>query len=642
MSQSSQSRARALTAVVCFLLLARVAVADLQTQALLAQDLSRLSIEELSRIKVTSVSKTEEPLSLASAAVYVITNEAIRRSGAVTLAEILRLAPNLHVARLDANTYGISARGFNQQGGTANKLLVLIDGRAIYSPLFSGTFWDAQKTVAEDIDRIEVISGPGGTLWGGNAVTGVINIITKEAVRTRGTMASVRAGTLDNRIDVRHGMSLGATGNLRIYGLGIHQGEMRSPAGEGAGDAWNHVQGGFRADWQRSDGGLTVQGDVYRGTGIGRPAARRSGEITGSNLSATLDRELRDGAIVRVQAYTDAARRLLISGIDAEVRQHAVETQYNFARRGRHAIVAGAGYRMTDDRFERGPGTSFLDPAERKLHFTNVFAQDTVSFGERLRVTAGVKLEHNSYTGLEVFPDARIAWSLNDSRMLWSAVSRAIRTPSRFDRDLTNRGLINGGPEFHSEELVAFEAGYRALVSPALTVSISAFYNDYDDLRTLESVGNTPFPVEIRNGMRGTSTGIEAWGDLSLRDWWRVSAGVATLDQDLETKPGSRDLFGTAFAGNDPRYRWMLRSSVDLGRRTAVDLSLRGVGKLESPAVDAYVEADLRVGWTISEALELALVGQNLLAEQHREFANAPVPPTEVPRSMSVSVRWTR
>jgi len=612
-----------------------------QMQMASARDLSRLSIEELAQIQVTSVSKVAEPLNQAAAAVFVITQDAIQRSGANSIPQILRLAPNLQVARLDANTYAITARGFNQPTGTANKLLVLVDGRAIYSPLFSGTFWDAQRTFIEDIDRIEVISGPGGTLWGANAVNGVINIITKDSSRTRGSVVDARAGTLDRRLGARYGASLGSGGSFRAYGLGMNQGSMERAGGASAEDSWNHLQAGFRADWQKAADTFTLQSDLYRGTGIGRPAYLSSGGISGGNVSGTWERKFASGSHLRTQAYFDNSDRILVSGIDARVDQYALETQYDFQASTRHAMVAGAGYRLTDDRFERGPGTSFLSPSRRSLHFANVFLQDTIAISNRVRLAAGVKLEDNSYTGIEVMPDARLSWTISNRAMLWTSAARAVRTPSRFDTDLINPGILAGGPGFQSEELIAYEAGYRGVLAPAFSLSASAFYNSYDHLRTVEGSTPTVFPLVVKNNMRGETWGVETWSNVSVREWWHLSAGFSMLRKDLRLAPGSRDLFGVGFAGNDPRHQWQLRSSFDVPGSVAVDVMLRSVGALKSPAVRAYREADVRVAWAASDKLELSLDGQNLLHERHLEFVNASITPAEVPRSLTLSARWT-
>lgn len=642
--RSAAQRLRAcLPVAMAFCLLAiGTAPVSAQEQVASAHDLRRLSIEELAQIKVTSVSKVAEPLNQAAAAVFVITNDAIRRSGANSIPEVLRLAPNLHVARLDANTYAITARGFNQSSGTANKLLVLIDGRAVYSPLFSGTFWDAQRTFIDDIDRIEVISGPGGTLWGANAVNGVINIITKDAAETRGWMADARLGSLDRRLGVRYGGNLGPATRFRVYGLGLRQGSMVRADGASADDSWNHVQGGFRADRSQGSDTFTLRGAFYRGTGIGRPAFLSSGTISGGNVSGTWARKFADGSNVSVQTYFDNSRRLLVSGIDATVDQYALETQYDFSRGSRHALVVGAGYRMTADRFERGPGTAFLSPDERTLRFANVFAQDAITLSERLKLAVGIKVEDNSYTGVEFMPDARLSWSVSDRTMLWTSVARAVRTPSRFDTDLVNPGFFAGGPDFQSEELLAYEAGYRGLLSPSLSLSVSAFYNSYDQLRTVE--GSTPavFPLVVRNNMEGDTQGVETWANLAVRDWWHLSAGFSALRKNLRLAPGNRDVFGVAFSGNDPRYQWQLRSSMDLPRGFAVDVWLRNVGGLKSPAVPSYLEADVRLAWAATDELELSLDGRNLLHERHLEFVNPSIAPSEIPRSLTLTARWTR
>jgi iron complex outermembrane receptor protein len=612
-----------------------------QVQVASGPDLRRLSIEELAQIKVTSVSKVAEPVSQAAAAVYVITQNAIRRSGANSIPEILRLAPNLQVARLDANSYAISARGFNQSSGTANKLLVLIDGRAVYSPLFSGTFWDSQRLFLDDIDRIEVISGPGGTLWGANAVNGVINIITKDASRTRDLAVDARGGTLDRRIGVRDGGSLGTHGNFRVYGLGLTQGALERTNGTSADDSWNLVQGGFRADWQRDAGAFTLQGDAYRGTGIGRPAFLSSGSISGGNVSGTWDRKFVDGSTLHAQTYADNARRVLVSGIDARVNQYSLETQYDFSLGSRQALVIGAGYRMTDDRFERGPKTAFLSPASRTLRFGNVFAQDAIALSSRLKLAIGVKLEDNSYTGLEAMPDVRLSWTPSNRNMLWTSVSRAVRTPSRFDVDLINTGIFAGGPDFRSEDLIAYEAGYRGLLSPALSLSVSAFYNSYDHLRTVEGSTSKVFPLVVLNNMEGNTHGVEMWAAFAVSEWWHVGAGLSELRKNLRLVPGSRDVFGVGFAGNDPHYQAKIRSSFDLPGRVGVDLWLREVGGLSSPAIPRYHEADVRIAWPVTDKLELSIDGQNLLHERHLEFVNPSLPASEIPRSFTLTARWT-
>ncbi len=331
-----------------------------------------------------------------------------------------------------------------------------------------------------------------------------------------------------------------------------------------------------------------------------------------------------------------------MSGIDARLDQYALETQYNLPPLGRNAIVIGGGYRMASDDFRRGPGTVFLSPSRRTLDFANVFAQDAIALGKRFKLTIGTKVEHNTYSGIELMPDLRLAWTPTKSATLWTAVSRAVRTPSRFDTDLVNPGILNGNPDFQSEKLVAYEAGYRALLSSNVSLSVSAFYDSYDRLRTVEASSPSTFPLILRNNMLGNTDGVEAWGDFSLRDWWRMSAGIATLHKNLRLAPGSRDVFGVGFAGNDPRYQWMARSDFDLARNVQLDLWVRSVGRLASPAVDGYTEADVRIGWQTTNKLALWLEGQNLLHARHFEFINPSLKPEEVPRSITVAARWTR
>jgi iron complex outermembrane receptor protein len=640
LSATTSLRSRFPASAGLFLLAAATSPLLAQTQiASLGDDLNRLSIQELAQIKVTSVSKTEEPLNEAAAAIFVITQEAIRRSGANSVPEILRLAPNLQVARLDANTYAITARGFNQSSGTANKLLVLVDGRAVYSPLFSGTFWDAQRMFIDDIDRIEVISGPGGTLWGANAVNGVINIITKDSSETHGVMIDARGGTLDRRLGVRDGGSLGTHGSFRVYGLALTQGSMERTDGTTLGDAWNLIQGGFRTDWHQANDAITAQGDVYRGTGIGRPAFLHSGSISGGNLSATWNRKISDGSNVHTQTYFDHADRTLVSGIDARVDQYSLETQYDASVGERQALVAGAGYRRTHDEFTRGPGTAYLSPASRTLNFGNVFVQDSVALTDRVKLRVGLKLENNTYTGLELMPDARLAWTASNRTLLWTSVARAVRTPSRFDTDLFNSVIFAGGPDFQSEELIAYEAGYRGLLSPSFSLSVSAFYNSYDHLRTVEGSSPAVFPLMVRNNMQGSTKGIEAWGTYSVREWWRLSGGVSTLKKDLRLVAGNRDVFGVSFAGNDPSAEGQLRSSMDVSQLT-VDVWMRDIGGLESPQVRGYLEADVRVAWKATQKLELSIEGQNLLHDRHLEFVNPSLPPSEIPRALTLTTHW--
>jgi len=623
---------------LCAALTVGPALADSSTTATV-QDLSQLSIEELANVEVTSVSRRPQPLSQAPAAVFVITNDDIRRIGADSIPEALRLAPNLQVARSDATAYAITARGFNQPTATGNKLLVMIDGRTVYSPLFSGVFWDAQSVLVDDLDRIEVISGPGGTLWGANAVNGVINIVTRSSAETQGALVDLREGIVDRSAGARFGGRLGDNATYRIYAMGFERGHTETLGGNDGRDSWENVQGGFRLDWSRAGDAVTVQGDMYHGDVEEQPNARDQTAIGGGNLLARWSRDLGSGSSLNAQVYYDKAWRDLSSAIRAVVETYDFDAQYGFTLAS-HNIVVGGGYRATHDTFKPGPNTAFLDPADRTLQMENIFAQDSVALNDTLTLTVGLKLENTSYTGLEYMPDVRLAWQVSDTALLWGAVSRAVRTPSRFDRDLFITGVFAGGPSFDSEDVVAYEIGYRGQPSSSLSLSVSAFYNVYSDLRTVEASTPATFPLIVANGMEGDGYGIEAWGTYALSSWWRVSAGISAMHKDLHLKSGSQDVLGIAFAGNDPDYQFSLRSAMNLGHDIEFDVDLRHVDDLPSPAVNAYTEFNVRLGWHVTDTLELAIVGSDIFDPSHQEFASPSLPRREILRSLYVSVVW--
>ncbi|MGQ0740989.1 MAG: TonB-dependent receptor plug domain-containing protein [Alphaproteobacteria bacterium] len=628
---------RALACAVALVCCTQPALA--QSQIASIWDLRELSIEELANLEITSVAKQRSPLQEAPASVYVVTGEEIRRSGANSVPEALRLAPNLQVARLNAATYAITARGFNHETATANKLLVLIDGRTVYTPLYSGVFWDTQSVMLADIDRIEVISGPGGALWGTNAVNGVINIITRPADQTAGVHFDAGYGNLDKVVNARFGGALGEDASFRIYAMGEKRGPLETPDGKDAKDDWQKLQGGFRADFGEGASTFTLQGDIYAGESEHVPAGSVSeNTLSGGNLLGRWVQRFSDGSNLQLQAYYDNARRTTISGITSLVSTYDMDVHYAFRMGERHAFVVGGGYRYIEDKFTPGPATAFLDPAERTLELANVFVHDQVALQPDLTLSLGVKLETNSYTGLEYMPEARLAWLASETSMLWVAVARAVRTPSRVDRDLYVTGLLAGGPDFVSEDLIATEVGYRGQPAPNFSLSASVFFNVYDDLRTVEATG-APFPLVVKNNMEGETYGAEAWAVYDATDWWRLRAGVSTLHKDLELKKGSTDFFGTGFAGNDPEYQISLRSAMDFGD-IELDLGLRAIDALPGPSVPAYVEADARIGWHLSETMDLSLLGANLLHERHLEFVSSSLPRREVPRSFFVSFTW--
>lgn len=607
-------------------------------------DLSRLSIEELANIEISSVSKRPEPLSAAAAAVYVITSEDIRRSGANSLPEILRLAPNLQVARVDASTYAITARGFN--GSSSNKLLVLIDGRSVYSTLHSGVFWDAQDTLLEDIERIEVVSGAGGTLWGANAVNGVINILTRRSGDTQGGLVSLRAGNpADRDAGVRYGGKLGEDGSYRVYGKRLQRDHTVSAGGTAVPDAWDKGQVGFRMDWARGGDQLTLQGDAYDGSIDQKIGNDKT--FSGHNLLGRWSRDLRDGGNLQVQAYYDRTKRHYPGTFGEVVDTYDIDLQHRFRWGAKHDIVWGGGYRQSRDAFANTSVLAFL-PERFNMKLASVFAQDSIALSEHLELTLGAKLEHNSYTGLETQPNVRLSWKLDNQALLWSAISRAVRTPSRLDRDFfvpsTPPFLIAGGPDFRSEKLTAYEVGYRAQPSATTSFSVSAFYNDYDRLRSVELLpGGTPAggPFVLGNKMQGHTHGVEMWGSYRVYDWWRLTAGLSYLKKHLRLAADSTDLSGTRAAGNDPKHQVTLRSNMSLPRNMDLDVALRAIGRLPDPKVPSYVAVDARLGWRVEKDLELSLAVTNLLDKAHPEYrSSATAAPNELRRVVSVKMLW--
>ena len=612
-------------------------------QSLAATDLRALSLEELGNIEVTSVSRQAERLSDAPAAVYVITNEDIRRSGQTSLPEILRLAPNLEVAQVSNNSYAITARGFNSTA--ANKLLVLIDGRSVYTPLFSGVFWDVQDVLPEDIERIEVISGPGGTLWGANAVNGVINIITKNSRDTQGGLATFGAGNTKIDGGVRYGGKLGPDATYRIYAKGFWYGDSSVANGPHLHDAWNKPQGGFRIDWGRGLDALTLQGDAYGGS-----ESEASGPdllLAGRNLLSRWTRRLGNG-LFQLQAYYDYANRSTFNdSVISEVTTYDIEAQHSFSPLDRHEVVWGADYRLTEDRVAIASGV-FLLPVRRDLNLGSLFAQDSIALTASLKLILGLRLEDNSYTGLAPLPSARLAWKVFSDSLLWSAVSRAVRTPSRIDHDLFETvgatTVVAGGPSFKDETLTAYELGWRQQLGSRISLSVSGFYNSYDDLRSFELSPAGGLPLLVANRLEGHSYGLEVWGDYRVADWWRLKAGFNLLHESLRFKAGSNDPIGKTAEGDDPRHQLSLRSEMNITDEVELDLGVRQIGRLPAPAIPSYVSFDTRVGWKFLQDVEASVSVTNLFDHRHQEFGSLPLqfgaPPLhDIGRTVFVAVR---
>jgi iron complex outermembrane receptor protein len=599
------------------------------------EDLVDLSLEELGDIQVTSVSRRAERLLDAPAAIYVIGADDIRRAGARTLPEALRLAPNLEVARVNAHAYAISARGFNN--ATGNKLQVLLDGRILYTPLFSGVFWDAHDVVLEDIERIEVVSGPGATLWGANAVNGVINVITRRASDTQGALASASTGTDGHDLALRVGAG-GADGAWRIYGRHLRVDASERADGTDQLDGWQRTELGFRADWGAPGRGFTLQGAAFRGdVDTAQPDDLRS---RGHHLLARWTHRLASGDTVQLQGYYDRRRRDIPASVRQRLTIHDLEFQHDVTGIARHALTWGLSHRVADDHVDNAPAIAFL-PADRRLHWTSVFAQDTFALRDDLRLIAGVRVEDNAYTGTEVLPTLRLAWKPSESQVLWAAATRAVRTPSRLDRELFIPGeapfQLAGGPGFRSEVARVLSLGYRAQPSARVAWAATLFHHDYDELRSIEAQPGGGFA--LGNRMEGRGTGLEAWATVHATQAWRLAAGGTWLDLDLRLEPGSTDPTGTATAANDPEFQLMLRSSLALPRGLELDAHLRHVGALPAPRVPAYTTLDLRLGWRPHARLDLWMAARNLLGDRHVEFGN-PLTASGFGREWRLGATW--
>ncbi|HYF36396.1 MAG TPA: TonB-dependent receptor [Prosthecobacter sp.] len=608
------------------------------------EKLKQLPIEQLIDIEITSVSRRPEPLLKAASAIDVITHEDIRRAGTTNIPDTLRLATGLHVAQVDGHTWAISARGFNT--ATANKMQVLLDGRNLYTPLFSGVFWDVQHTFLPDIEQIEVISGPGATLWGANAVNGVINIRSKSAKDTQGWLMQGGGGGFERGFGgIRYG---GKSGNTyyRAYVTTLNRDNLTTEAfGLDARDEYSLTQGGFRIDSDLTDSDLlTLQGDLYSGRFgqfIGNDV-----EVRGGNLLGRWTHEVSATESYFLQAYYDRTHRF-IPGLGQEVRNSFdLEWQHSFALTGRQNVIWGLNARVSEDDLGRfGTGLAFL-PDHQTSYLFSGFIQDEIQvLPDFLVLTLGSKLEWNSFSGFEVQPSARFAWTPTEKQTVWGAVSRAVRTPTRIDQDLfipnpavVPPGILQSSRTFDSEVLIAYELGYRNQWRPDFTTDLTLFYHDYDNVRSQEPLGAGPFPVTFANLMEGESYGGTIDVKWQPARWWQMNLGYTLMDMRLRAKPGSRDLTGGVSEGNDPNNILVFRSWFDLPANLEFDATFRYVDSLPSPATPAYSTVDLRLAWHPRKDVELAILGRNLLDESHPEFRTATS--REVGRSIYFMFTW--
>lgn len=613
-------------------------------QAQPGPDVRQMSIEELANVEITSVSRRPEPLAKAPASVFLISSQDIRRSGVLNLPEVLRLAPNLEVARINGFTYTISARGFNSPI-SSNKLLVLVDGRSVYSPLASSVFWENVDVPLADVARVEVISGPGGTLYGANAVNGVINVVTKDSAQTQGALIDATAGTTDMKIMGRYGFIPWDGGSLRLYGQVSHANSLsRVLTTDTSRTAWARNQGGFRFDQRFETDSFTLQGDVF----ANHTPAMDLEKARGFNLTGRWSHIFESGSSLELQIYRDENSRALPGRGREQLDTSAIQMQHNTSLGWNDNFIWGAEVRRSKESFYSTSLLSFTNPTGN-VDVENLFFQDSFRLLDDLKITTGIKIENSSFSNVDFMPDLRLAWEFTDKGLLWFAVSRAVRTPSKLDRELAAPGILIPAPRFRSEKLTAYELGYRGEPLPQLSLSAALFYNYYDDIRTTHATPVTVLPVQLRNGIVGDSYGFEAWGKYGLLDWWRLSFGVSWMQRVQGLKPGRDDISNGQALGQDPSYQAQLRSEMNIFDSWEFDAGLRAIGHVEmrNPATGqmrvvtgSYVEVDLRIGWHVTDTTEISLIGFNLLHQNHLE-ANDPSSsrPQYVPRSFMLNLR---
>jgi iron complex outermembrane receptor protein len=635
------------------------------------ESLKRLSLEDLGQIEVTTASKVPVKATRTPAAIYVITQEDIRRSGATSIPEALRLAPGVEVARVDSNTWSLGVRGF--ESTLSRSVLVLIDGRSVYTPLFAGVYWQVQDTLLEDIERIEVIRGPGGTIWGANAVNGVINIITKRAQETHGTLVSTGGGNLDQGfVNFRYGTGNDKGLNYRIYGKAFTRGPEFHPDQKQF-DDWRMGQTGFRTDWDvHNRDRLTLQGDVYSGdagqrvgiTSYSPPFmtnVEQNAELSGGNLLGRWERELGSGSNVQLQTYYDRTNRKQANF--AESRDtFDIDFIHHLTLPGRQDFLWGLGARLSSGNVSDVVNTVVFTPNHYTDKLYNAFIQDEIPIvGNQLSLTVGSKFLHNNYSGFEIQPTARLLWTPSSRQTVWGAVTRAVRTPSRVEEDLQLTALLASTPltflrvvgdrKFSSESLIGYEAGYRSLMGPKFYVDIAAFYNNYDNLLSIEP--GAPFsetspppphavvPFFFRNGLLGNTAGFEIAPDWTPTRTWRLRGSYSYLHMDLSKEASSLDAStANSTQGSSPHHQIAIQSSLDLPRKLEFDQTFRYVSSLPAQLVRAYTTADVRFSWHATRSLDVSVVGQNLFQPHHAESGGDPGPLVGIERSAYIKLTW--
>lgn len=676
MLPNSESRRRKYPARLSSAILA-ISLASLCVPSVRAQnthtDLTQMNLEDLMSIEVTSVSKKEQRISAAGAAIFAITQEDIRRSGATTLADVLRMVPGVDVAQLDANIWVITIRGFSDR--FADKVLVLIDGRTVYTPTSSGVYWDQQDVPLEDIERIEVIRGPAGTVWGANAVNGVISITTKNAKRTRGTLVSADAGSGENEQELlQYGGDVGGATAYRVFEKYSGTGSLDLADGTPGADGWHLSHIGFRSDSDLSkQDTMTVQGDFIQ-TSEGetlnvvlandlpqQPTFNSRTRVFAGNLLERWTHAFSGGSNISLQAYYDGYDRHEEGGYEGR-RTFDLDFHHHFALSSRHDIVWGLGYRNTSDNITPKYSKSF-NPAQRVDNLYSGFLQDDFAASDTLHVVVGSRIEHNGYTGFEFEPSGQLIWNPAKKHTLWASASRAIRQPARADTaiqiDVATVPLsggefgviqITGDPHRKAEELISYQGGYRAQIAPRFSLDAAVFWNHYHHLQTdepgTEFFTDTPapphfvFPETSTDLAHARTYGAEFFANWNVTNRWRVSPGYAFLNMAFRPDSTSQDPGVAAEAGDSPKHSYELRSQLSLPSRFEWDVSDYYVSALPDQGVNSYNRLDTRIGWHWRESLEISTVGQNLLTPRHAEFGDDAPLHTLARRTVFAKVSW--
>jgi len=638
------------------------------------QQLKHFSLEQLGDVTVTTASKEPEQVWRTPAAIYVITQEDIRRSGATNIPEILRLAPGVEVARIDSDHWSVGIRGFGSE--FSKSVLVLIDGRSVYTPLFAGVYWEVQDTLLEDIDRIEVIRGPGGTIWGANAVNGIINIITKSAKETHGTLVTIGGGNIDQSIGgFRLGATTGTGFNYRFYAKGFLRGPEFHPDGSNF-DYWKTGQAGFRTDWEVTNRDtLTWQGDMYEGLDGERVAATLYSppsttitdaphEVAGGNVLLRWQRKFSDSSDLRVQTYYDRTSRF--SPQLDEVRDtFDFDLLDRFPLAGGQEFLWGVGMRFSPDDITQNMSFLNFTPDKETDRIYSWFVQDQIPLvSNRLSLVLGSKFEHNNYSGFEVQPNARLLWTPAEHQTVWAALTRAVRTPSRLDQDLELNDFLLANPptflrvvgskNFVSEILISSEIGYRTLVARGLYLDVALFHNHYDDLYGYGPgtgfVELTPTPahfvlqVPVANALKGNANGGEITPDWKPFSWWELKGSYSYLLLAVHTKPGFTDPLHVVPSddGSSPRHQLDFRSLFNLPKKLELDVSVRYISALPAQQVRGYMTGGVRFGWRPTPHWELSVDGEDLMQPYHAEFGSDPDTVVGIRRNAYAKIVWTR